>query len=102
MEFRRFTELGLRQQKSAAVRQMLDTLPADTDKVVLDRQQAVAWLTALNDLRLALAVRLGLEDDADHDRLRASADEDDEQAGLYHVYDFLTFLQDTLVRALPE
>lgn len=99
MEFRRFTELGLRQQKTAAARSMLDSLAASGEKVTLDAGQAAAWLTTLNDMRLALSVRLGIETEADHERI-AELPEDDERVGLYHVYDFLTYLQESLVQAV--
>lgn len=98
LEFRRFTELGLRQQKVAAGLTVLGTLD-DGDKITLNEAQSVAWLTTLNDVRLALSVRLGIEGEADHARLQALP-EDDEQFGLYQVYDFLTYLQETLVRAV--
>jgi hypothetical protein len=100
MEFRRFTELGLRQQKAASARTVLDSLTGSS-KVVLNHDQALAWLTTLNDVRLAVSVRLGIDTDADHERLAALPDED-ESSGLYHIYDFLTFLQETLVRAVSR
>ena len=99
MDFRRFTELGLRQQKSAAIHRMLATLPADHDKVVLSSEDALAWLTTLNDMRLAISVRLDIESEADHERLAALPD-DDPASGLYHVYDLLTYIQESLVGAM--
>lgn len=98
LEFRRFTELGLRQQKVAAATIVLGMLD-ESDKITLSPEQAQAWLTTLNDVRIALSVRLGIETAADHERLQALP-EDDEQFGLYQVYDFCTYLQDTLLRAL--
>ena len=50
----------------------------------------------LNDTRLTLGSRLDMTEDS-HDAL-ASLPEDDPRAGLFHVYDWLTYLQDTLVR----
>jgi hypothetical protein len=100
LEFRRFTELGLRQQKVAAALSVLATLD-DGDKITLDEAQSMAWLTTLNDLRLALSVRLGIEGEADHQRLQALP-EDDEQFVQYQLYDFLTYLQETLVRAVSR
>lgn len=99
LEFRRFTELGLRQQKVASARIVLGMLD-DADKITLSPEEAQAWLTTLNDVRLALSVRLGIETAADHERLQA-LDEDDERFTLYQVYDFCTYLQDSLIRALP-
>ena len=99
MEFRRFTEMGLRQAKTAAARTMLDYCMSSGEKITLNRNQAMSWLTALNDMRLALAVRLGIETPADAERL-ASESEDDDVRATYHVYDYLAFLQETLVRAV--
>ncbi len=99
-EFRRFTELGLRRQKQANAQTVLDSL-AEGGKVTLEPEQAQAWLMSLNDARLALATRLGIGSDADHDRLRELPD-DDERAVSYAVYDFLTFLQDSLVGVLSR
>lgn len=99
MEFRRFTEMGLRQAKTAAARTMLDSCHSSGEKITLNRNQAMAWLTALNDMRLALSVRLGIETTADVERL-AEEPVDDETRTTYHVYDYLAFLQETLVRAM--
>jgi hypothetical protein len=100
-EFRQFSEMGLRRGKTEALKRMIATLPTDTDKVVLTADDAQAWLTALNDIRLALSVRLGIESDADIQRLSALPD-DDPEAGLYHVYEFLTYVLETLVQAMPN
>jgi len=100
VEFRRFTELGLRRQKQGNAQAVLESL-TEGGKVTLDGDQAQAWLLGLNDARLALATRLGIESDADHDRLR-ELPEDDERAVNYAVYDFLTFLQESLVEAMSR
>ena len=62
--------------------------------LVLDDEQARAWLTALNDVRLVLAERMGLRTDADAERLA------DDPSGTAALYDFLTWLQETLVHAV--
>ncbi|MCB0914501.1 MAG: DUF2017 domain-containing protein [Actinobacteria bacterium] len=98
LEFRRFTELSLRQQKvasAAIVHGMLD----DGDKITLTPGEAQAWLTTLNDIRLALSVRLGIESAADQERLQALTEGDD-LFELFTVYDFCTYLQDSLIRAM--
>ena len=99
MEFRRFTEMGLRQAKTAAARTMLDSCASSGEKITLNRDQAMAWLTALNDIRLALSVHLGIETSADAERLAAEP-ADDETRATYDLYDYLAFLQETLVRAV--
>ena len=100
-EFRRFTEPDLRSRKMADARTVLDVV-ADLDgKVTLGTAQARAFLGALNDMRLTLGTRLGITDEQ-RDRSRAleshEADEG-ENAGL-HVYDWLTYLQGTLIEAI--
>lgn len=98
-DFRRYTEPGLRATKRESLRTALDTLaPA---KVVLDEQQAQAWLRALNDTRLVLGERLGVSEDWDEMvESLAEQDPDDPRLALFWVYDRLTFLQETLVQAL--
>ncbi len=72
-EFRRYTEHGLREKKRAHALTLYEALiPQDEDwnaDQPIDRgsieikfldHDAMAWLGALNDLRLALAVRLGI------------------------------------------
>lgn len=98
LEFRRFTELGLRQQKLANVDLVLGMLD-DGDKITLDATQAQAWLVTLNDVRLAISVRLDIETPERHQELSALP-EDDPRTGLYHLYEFLTYLQDSLLTAL--
>jgi len=103
-EFRRFTERGLRQRKREALATARATL-ARPAPLVLDAAEAQAWLVALNDLRLVLAERLGLRTDSDAERLLAEAEEmaaDDPRAWMSAVYDFLTWLQETLVTALTD
>jgi hypothetical protein len=97
-EFRRYTEAGLRSGKVAAARTVLATLPAGGGRVRLSAGDAEAWLRSLNDVRLALGVVLGITEDYEQE-FGALATTDPRQAYL-HVYDFLTYLQETLVRAL--
>jgi hypothetical protein len=96
-EFRRFTERSLRDTKVAHARTVLDGLAASGDKIVLSDDQALSWLGTLNDLRLTLGSRLSITDDReDWDALpdRHPA------AVMFSLYDWLTFLQETLVHAL--
>lgn len=97
-EFRRFTERSLRETKVAHADTVLACLARSGDKVVLSRVEAQAWLGTLNDLRLTLGSRLGIQED--NHELLASLAEDDPAFSVFHVYDWLTFLQDTLVQAL--
>lgn len=97
-EFRRYTEQGLRSGKAAAARTVLATLPPRGGRVRLSRPEAQAWLRALNDVRLALGTRLEVTDDFD-DQV-ADMSPDDPRVAYVGVYQWLAFLQETLVRAL--
>jgi hypothetical protein len=97
-EFRRYTESGLRSGKVAAARTVLATLPEDGGRVRLSADEAQAWLRSLNDIRLALGVRLEVTEDRDVMLKRASQG-GPQAAGLW-IYDWLTLLQESLVEAL--
>jgi hypothetical protein len=88
-EHRRFTELGLVDRKVANARAVIRVL-GDT-VAVLDGADVQAWLRHLTDLRLVLAARLQIEDDGDE----GTGDE-----GMLDLYDWLGFLQGTLVEAI--
>ena len=96
-EFRRYTETGLRDSKRAAAETVLATLD-EGGKVYLDAEQAQAWLRALNDLRLALGTRLDITEET-LEQMRTFDWDDPRNAG-YAAYDWLTYLQESLVRAL--
>ena len=97
-DFRRYTEPTLREVKRAAARTALETIGEPGHRQVLDLEQAQAWLRALNDTRFVLGERLGVTEEIE--RLIDSLEEDDPRLGLFWVYDRLTYLQETLVRAL--
>ncbi len=97
-EFRRYTESSLRSGKVAAAMTLLGTLPENGGRVRLSADEAQAWLRSLNDIRLALGVRLNVTEDRD-DMLARTGQGGPEAAGLW-VYDWLTLLQETLVEAL--
>ncbi|HEY0542576.1 MAG TPA: DUF2017 domain-containing protein [Actinoallomurus sp.] len=96
-EFRRYTETGLRDSKRAAAETVLATLD-EGEKVYLDAEQAQSWLRALNDLRLALGTRLDITEET-LEQMRTFDWDDPRNAG-YAAYDWLTYLQESLVRAL--
>lgn len=97
-DFRRFTEQELRNGKAAAARTVLATLPEDGGRVRLTEEEAQVWLRALNDVRLALGVRLSITEDFQA-RVQ-DLDPADPRSAYMWVYDWLTFLQETLVHAL--
>ncbi len=115
-EFRRYTEVSLRQVKGGrarTVREELDGDPREPVDVRLDEAAALGWLTVLTDLRLALATRIGLATEADaealddlaHQAVLRAGDEDppevDPRVGVHQVYTWLGYLQESLVRAMP-
>lgn len=101
-EFRRLTETGLRQRKAGALAEAAATLRHD-DRVRLSEAEARAFLVALTDVRLVLGERMGLRTDEDLETLERAASEleDDDPLGYaLAVYDFLTWLQETLASAM--
>ncbi len=98
-DFRRFTESGLRATKRARARSALSTLKVIGRSQVLTPAQAREWLGALNDLRLVIGTRLGIGQDYEKE-LTDPAEDDPRRYG-YGVYEYLTYLQETLVQALP-
>jgi hypothetical protein len=96
-EFRRYTEASLRDGKRAAAETVLETL-GDGGEVLLDAEQAQAWLRALNDLRLALGTRLDITEET-LEQMRDFDWDDPRNAG-YAAYDWLTYLQESLVQAI--
>ena len=63
-------------------------------------RRALAWLGALNDLRLTLGTRLEVREDSHDDLLQLASD--DPRRSLYLVYDWLTYHQEKLVQALQK
>jgi hypothetical protein len=97
-EFRRYTEQSLRSAKQETARTVLDTLPEDGGPVKLSGEQAQAWLRALNDVRLALGVRLGVTEEFEDQW--EELDPADPRAAAFEVYAWLGGVQESLVQAL--
>jgi hypothetical protein len=110
-EFRRFTEGTLRDGKAQAAITIIDTLeeaglpPELTEEglmidVELDQATAETWMRSFTDLRLALATRLQVEegDEAYWDALP----EEDPRSQAHTIYDWVGYLQETLVQALSS
>lgn len=89
-------------QKLAALTTLAATLDSagegESVKLSLQIDEAEAWLAALNDARLALGVALEITED----REPAMMDPADPDVQPYVVYDWLTWLQGSLVDALTE
>ncbi|GAA1531220.1 DUF2017 domain-containing protein [Actinomadura kijaniata] len=100
-EFRRYTEMGLREGKREAADIVLGALEgatADGVEAVLDVPQAQAWLRALNDVRLALGTRLDISEEWYDEAARL--DPRDPRMAMFAAYDWLTMLQESMVRAI--
>jgi len=81
--------------KRVAAQELLDTIPENGGRFELTEDGANAWITAVNDLRLALGTMLDIRAGGP-DRLP----DDHPLAPHLDVYQWLTFLQEYLVLAL--
>ena len=110
-EFRRFTEGALRDGKAAAAVAIIDGLeeaglpPELTEDglvidVELDEETAETWLRSFTDLRLALATRLEVEEG--DEAYWASLPDEDPRAQAHDIYEWVGYLQETLVAALMK
>ena len=107
-DFRRFTESSLRDGKAAAAAAIIDTLeeaglPAEPEDglvidVELDEAEAMAWMRSFTDMRLAIATRLGVEEG--DEAYWHSLPDDDPRAQVHDIYDWLGYLQETLVESV--
>lgn len=103
LEFRQLTERSLRESKIGALRAA--ALDLDKDELVLTAADARHWSTALNDVRLVLAERLDIRDEADADHVHQMQDwsqAEDVESYLALVYNFTTWLQESLVQAMLQ
>jgi hypothetical protein len=100
-EFRRYTESTLIAKKYAHSMSMRITLKSALDGIIeVDHDGANDWLGAMNDIRLALGVRLKVEQTS-HEELELLAP-DDPMRGVYAVYSWLGWLQESLIVALMD
>lgn len=101
--FRRLSESSLRAAKIAdlrAARMLLESSP-----VQVTDEQAPMLGRALNDVRLTLSARIGIEDEADAEAVQQRAVRDDggdQETFMAEVYTFVTWLQETLFSAMLE
>lgn len=127
-EFRRYTEYGLREKKKAHALMIYEALlPQDEEwsgdtpldkgsiNIAFSTSDAMAWLSGLNDLRLALAVRLGIGNEggphSPHERPHSQSAEpihkkyelmveSDPMKAVYSVYSWIGWLQQSLLDAI--
>jgi hypothetical protein len=105
-EFRRFTETALTSTKVGNAEALmtslaaagLDELTDDSIEVELDPAAVQAWLRTLTDIRLSLAVRLGIETEEDAMLLAKSSDP--AKVAMGELYDWLGYVQESLIASL--
>lgn len=101
--FRKLSESSLRASKIAdlrTARMLLESSP-----VQVSDEQAPMLGRALNDVRLTLATRLGVEDESDAEAVQQRAvrgGAGDQETFMAEVYTFVTWLQETLFSAMLE
>jgi hypothetical protein len=76
---------------------VLETLPPSGGEVRLSLEQADAWLSAINDVRLALGTALDVTED-----MPDELPDEDPRAPHLGVYHWLTYLQESLIQAMAE
>jgi FAD/FMN-containing dehydrogenase len=95
-DFRRYTDADLRASKRANAEAVVASVPEGGGRMELDRDQADAWLGALNDMRLAIGTSLDVSEQTD-------LDDYDEQHPAYQalqVYGWLGWLQESLLSCI--
>ena len=97
-EFRRLTDDDLRRGKATALARLADDIDAGRDGIELDDDAADGWVQAMNDVRLVLGVRLGIEEDGR--AWRRAIPPDDPRVPLAAAYSWLTGLQERLLDAM--
>lgn len=100
-DFRRYTEPALRLNKQSALRSIREALTVLVDNEadgIIEELDPQLWLKSINDLRLALSIRLEIKGDS-FETFEDMPDEDP-QKGIYAVYFWLGWLQESLLELL--
>ena len=100
-DFRRYTEPQLRDAKQKNLRLVREELTILVDEKhggVIEELDAQIWLAAINDLRIALSVRLEITEDS-FEKFELLS-EQDPQKPVYAVYFWLGWLQENLLGLL--
>jgi hypothetical protein len=74
----------------------LDVLEQTASADRVTEEELLAWLAAINDFRLVLGVRLNVTEETTGAEYR----DDEERAGMFVAYRFLTLLEEQVVAAL--
>lgn len=107
-DFRRVTEQGLLNRKLQDALDVSSTIglgavpSPDAEPAPVEIEVTTAtlpvWVRTLTALRLAIAARIGLNEESDHARLAS----DEDTRGTVLVYDWLAAIIDSLLRMVPE
>ncbi len=99
-DFHRFTHTAQLDDKVAAAQLMLADLQASvaSGHCQVPTHSVTAWLKTLTNLRLALAVRLDINDAEDAERVEELPD-DDPRSWIYAIYEWLGWVQESLLAA---
>lgn len=92
-EYAVLTRDDLTERRLAGVAEMASTIDADR----LTEEQLLAWLGAINDLRLVLGVRLDVTEET-----VAEDFEGDPRAPTFALYGYLSWLEEDIVTALSS
>lgn len=100
-EFRRFSQAEERDRKlDSAVAVLSDINQVGHDgRCTVPDDHVEDWLKTLTALRLAVAVRIGIKTAADADEL-AGLDDQDPRAAIYSIYEWLGWVQESLLDCL--
>lgn len=90
-------EPELVEAKRKTAETLLATCPMDGGTVRLTEEQADAWLSAVNDVRLALGTALDVTEDMPED-----LGDDDPRSAHLGVYHFLSWVQENLLQAMAS
>jgi hypothetical protein len=91
-EYRELVAADLASERNGRLQACRAELPDGSGRIELDAEAADRWLKVINDLRLALGVRLGVTEEAELDETEQSV----------NVYHWLSAVQETLVIHLME
>jgi hypothetical protein len=92
-EFEELVRGDLMAQRMGSIEVMEATIDADR----VDEEQLLAWLGAINDLRLVLGTRLDVTEDDPPE-----VSDDDPRVGAYALYYYLGWLEEQVVAELAD
>jgi hypothetical protein len=92
-EYQQLVRDELAERRRASIDLLLATLEEDR----LDEEQLLAWMGAVNDIRLVIGTRLDVSEETD-----PQPEPDDPDGPLLLLYGYLGYLLETIVQALAD